>query len=103
MEMTLNSIRKIMETSVIDLLNMNNWTQEEKDKYVQIITETVENRFLDHVMTDLGDENKLVFKQLLSESNEKAWDFLIEKVPNLEEIAAFETARYKLELSQMKK
>ncbi len=98
MSKELSKIQKIIDSSFLDLLDMNDWGQEEKEEYVGKILATIETRILGRILGELGEDGKKEFEMLMEKNKNEAWNFLIAKIPNFEEIAVYETAKLKIEL-----
>ncbi len=95
----ITKINEIINSSFLDLLDMHDWSQEEKEEYIGKILATIETRILSHILEELGEDGRKEIESLMDKSKEEAWTYLMNKVPNFEEIAVYETAKLKMELS----
>lgn len=92
--------KSIIEQSFVDILNMNDWTEQDKDDYLDKITAIIEQRTLGHVLDELNDEDKIEFSELIDTNQEKAWDWLTKKIPDMNDVALFEIAKLKFEMAK---
>lgn len=91
-------LNKLTQTSFEEILQMQDWSEEERNEYLSKIQEMLEKRIFDYVLTNAGDERTQEFAEILSEKPQQAWNYLLLLEPNLEEVALFETLKLKKEL-----
>jgi hypothetical protein len=97
-----NKFDKIINSTVPEILGMMNWNEEEKNEYLLKISKILENRVLDAILDELvklGSDKKDKFENLMDSDPDKAYEFLTEQVPNIDEVAEIAVAKYKLELA----
>lgn len=77
----------IVETeSIVVELNQMGLTGEEKAHLVSLIDSNLHHTILDAILSELSEEDKKIFlKHLASENHSKVWEFLNEKIKNIED------------------
>lgn len=90
--------------NIINAMGLGNLSQEEKDKLIANMAETLQNKVFVAVMDDLNEEQKAELNNL-SESgdDEQISNYLKENVPLLEGIIAVQAEQYKNELLEASK
>lgn len=74
-----------MDSIIIELDKMN-LSREQKDQLASLIDSSLHHTILDAVLSLLSEDDKKVFLKHIDEGdNEKIWQFLNDKVDNLEE------------------
>ncbi|MBI2074370.1 MAG: hypothetical protein HYT83_00860 [Candidatus Levybacteria bacterium] len=77
----------LVETSVISLeLGDMNLSQDERVELVSLAESQLHHVITDTILSELSEEDKLVFLQHLhSDQHDKIWELLNEKIENIEE------------------
>lgn len=98
--MEAKSTRNILDEDVFTILGLENLPQERKDALLGGMIRTVQNRITNRVMRMLSEDDRADLDGILSAGgNDVAVaDFLHRKIPNFDQIAAEELARFKLEM-----
>lgn len=74
-----------LESTVIELDKLN-LSEEEKIHLTRLIDSSLHNTILDAILSELSEEDKKVFlKHIHESSHDKIWQFLNEKVDNIED------------------
>ena len=89
---------------IISAMGLNNLSQDEKDKLIAKMAETLQNKVFVAVMDELNEEQKQELNNL-SESgdDEQIGNYLKENVPLLDGIIALQAEQYKNELLEASK
>ncbi len=100
-------VNELIGTSVVDVLDMNEWSEKDKIVYQKQMIDTVTNRAIVNIIESLSSEDVEEYKKLEEEDENKGWDYISEKVPNMKEMVAGEyvmvIGELKKELELMKK
>lgn len=89
---------EIIASTIPEIIGMDDWTEQEKAEYLLKVSKVLENRVLDALLTELGDDRKIQFEKLMNENPDAAYNYLTEQIPNIDEITHLEVAKYKMEL-----
>lgn len=90
----------IIEKDVLDLMGFTKeYPQEKRDELHNKISETIEARIAEQILDRLSDPDRAEYDKLITAlKNQEAYDFLMQRGINPEEILATEVLIMKLEL-----
>lgn len=89
----------VLTKDILDLLNLSNLPDDEKEKIKGIMEETIKNRIIARVIDALSEEDQKSWENMQSEEDKVS--FLTSKNINLEKIAMEEAMIYKYEVSKL--
>ncbi len=95
-----NIVEEILNANVLNLLEMNEWSDKDKIVYLKKITDMITNRTIIIIIEKLTSEEVEEFKKLMDVNEENGWKYLNTKVPNIKEIAAAEAAMAQIEIQK---
>lgn len=93
-------IEKYLNANIIDLLEMNNWLEKDKAVYLKKIVDAATYSTMAELLNKIKDEDVEEFNIAVSESPEKAMEFIESKIPDYKEIMAAKVFEIKKSLAQ---
>ena len=91
----------IIDKSIVELLGLNDAPGEKKDKMMQDMMDTVENRVLNRVLNTFNDEEVTECTNLIGQDEDKVKNFLMSHNLDIIQMTVEEVTLLKLELIGM--
>lgn len=93
-------VRDLVGTNAIKSLGLESLTEKEKISIQKKLIEIVTSKALTSMIENMSKEDLEQYKKLEEQDEEKAWQFVLSKFPNLKEIV---TSEYVMTISEMQK
>lgn len=91
-----NTTQDFLQKDLIKELGLDNLPEEKKAKFILKIGELVQQNMILRILNELSETDKDELDKIMAANNgDKTFEFLQSKIPNLEDIAREEIAKFK--------